>query len=156
MRVFLLLTLVAMLTSFLPLLNGCGGSRKAAQVGLIAGLLRPCPGSPNCVSSAATDDKQRVEPLQLLVAPPEAWETVKQTIPALARTQIVSVTANYIHAECRSAVFGFIDDLELHLQADQQQIAVRSVARLGYYDFGVNRQRVEELRRKLLAAGVAQ
>jgi len=156
MRTFLLITLVAMLTSLLPLLNGCGGSRKAAQVGLIAGLLRPCPNSPNCVSSTATDDNQRVEPLQLQVAPAEAWEQVKQTIPALARTQIVLETPNYIHAECRSAVFGFIDDLELQLQGEQQQIAVRSAARLGYYDFGVNRARIEELRQKLRTAGVVR
>ncbi len=156
MRTFLLFTLVALLTSLLPLLNGCGGSPKAQQLGLFDGHLRPCPDSPNCVSSVATDASQRVEPLPLQVAPAIAWEQVKQTIPALAGTQIILATPNYIHAECRSAVFGFIDDLELQLQAEQRQIAVRSAARLGYYDFGVNRDRVEELRQALRAAGVVR
>jgi len=154
MRIYLLLTFVAILTTVAPLLSGCGGSRKAEQVGLFDGRLSPCPSSPNCVSSAAADEAQQVAPFQLQVSPTEAWEKVKQTIPLLARTQVIAVTDDYLHAECRSAVFSFVDDLELQLQPDQQQIAVRSAARSGYYDFGVNRKRVEELRHKLQAAGV--
>jgi hypothetical protein len=43
------------------------------------------------------------------------------------------------------------DDLEFHLQPPQGIIAVRSAVRLGYYDFGVNRRWVEEIRAKLRA-----
>jgi hypothetical protein len=38
-----------------------------------------------------------------------------------------------------SAVFGFVDDLELHLRPEQNLIAVRSAGRLGRSDLGVNR-----------------
>jgi len=148
-----ILLLLAVLAAF-GLLTGCGGSSKAKQVGLLDYKLRDCPDSPNCVSSQATESAKQVGPFQLTMEPAEAWLKVKQTIPALARTQIVFDTSNYIHAECRSAVFGFIDDLELQLQPEQKQIAIRSAARLGYYDFGVNRARVETLRQKLQAAGV--
>jgi uncharacterized protein (DUF1499 family) len=61
---------------------------------------------------------------------------------------------DYLHAECRSAVFGFVDDLELHLRRQSNSIAVRSASRLGYRDFGVNRKRVERLRAVLAAQGV--
>ena len=65
----------------------------------------------------------------------------------LPRTQIVRLDAGYLHAECRSALMGFVDDLELHLRAGDGTIAVRSASRLGWSDMGVNRQRVHELER---------
>jgi uncharacterized protein (DUF1499 family) len=41
---------------------------------------------------------------------------------------------------------GFVDDVEFLIAPEQSQIHVRSAARLGYSDFGVNRKRVEFLR----------
>jgi len=67
-------------------------------------------------------------------------------VASLARTKIVSEADDYLHAECSSAFFGFVDDLELHLRARQNVIAVRSAARVGHGDFGVNRGRIEQLR----------
>jgi uncharacterized protein (DUF1499 family) len=49
--------------------------------------------------------------------------------------------------------FGFVDDLELHLRPQENAIAVRSAARLGYSDFGVNRRRVENLRNAVRRRG---
>jgi uncharacterized protein (DUF1499 family) len=51
-------------------------------------------------------------------------------------------------------VFGFVDDLELHLRPAEKLIAVRSAARLGHSDLGVNRKRVEGLRAVLRERGV--
>jgi uncharacterized protein (DUF1499 family) len=42
------------------------------------------------------------------------------------------------------------------LRADRGEIAMRSCSRLGYYDFGVNRDRLEALRERLRAAGVVE
>jgi uncharacterized protein (DUF1499 family) len=42
---------------------------------------------------------------------------VRGTVESLPRTKIISETSDYLHAECTSAVFGFVDDLELHLRA---------------------------------------
>ena len=74
----------------------------------------------------------------------------------LPRTKIITSTDDYLHAECSSAVFGFVDDLELHLRRGENLIAVRSAARLGHGDFGVNRKRVEQLRALLLRQGVVR
>lgn len=63
------------------------------------------------------------------------------------RTGIVTARADYIHAVQRSRWLGFADDLECHLPADERLVHVRSAARVGWYDFGVNRARVERLRR---------
>ena len=135
-------------------LFGCSSSPQVDMLGLHNGQLRPCPSSPNCVSSLAHDGDHQVPALQLQVEPEQSWQQVNSIITALPRTRIVTVTNEYLHAECRSAVFGFTDDLELQLRPEEGRIEVRSLARLGYYDFGVNRKRVEQLRLKLHEAGV--
>jgi uncharacterized protein (DUF1499 family) len=43
-------------------------------------------------------------------------------------------------------MIGFVDDLELQVDAAAQVIHVRSASRLGRRDFGVNRARIEALR----------
>jgi uncharacterized protein (DUF1499 family) len=136
------------------LLFGCSSPPQADRLGLHNSQLRPCPDSPNCVSSLAHDSEHQVPALKLRGSPEQSWQKVKSIITALPRTRIVTANYEYLHAECRSAVFGFIDDLELHLRPKEGQIEVRSVARLGYYDFGVNRKRVEQLRMKLREAEV--
>jgi uncharacterized protein (DUF1499 family) len=72
----------------------------------------------------------------------------------LPRTRIVSRTDASLHAECRSRIFRFVDDLELCLRAAEGIIAVRSASRLGYSDLGVNRSRVEALRAELKKRGM--
>lgn len=111
--------------------------------------LTACPASPNCVSSDAADRRHAVAPLSLAMPAAEAWRRVQAAVRAMPRTTIVDEAGGYLHAECRSAVFAFIDDLELELRAEDGLVAVRSAARLGRYDFGVNRRRVEALRRTL-------
>lgn len=148
-------TKLAVLGSCAFLMSACGVS-TTTEIGLANDNLRPCPSSPNCVSSTAADSFRRVGPFQLQVPPDEAWAAAKKIIVKLPRTQVVSFKDNYLHAECYSAVFGFVDDLELQLLPGQNQIAVRSAARSGYYDFGVNLKRVEELHRQLRAAGVVR
>lgn len=138
------------------LLSSCSGAPPTEQIGLVQNRLHPCPDSPNCVSTSETDPDRQVLLFKLQIEAPAAWGVIVETVKALPRTRIVSVTDGYLHAECRSAVFGFVDDLELHLRPEQQQVGIRSAARLGYYDFGVNQKRVRELRSELIAAGVVQ
>lgn len=131
------------------------GSRPA-NLGVHSGRLAPCPSSPNCVSSDADDAAHAIRPFELAVAPTEAWRVARSLIADLPRTHLVTATSDYIHAECSSAFFGFVDDLELHLRPSKNLIAVRSAARLGHGDFGVNRKRVEKLRSLLLKQGVVR
>lgn len=60
--------------------------------------------------------------------------------------RIAEEKAGYLRAEYRSALFGFVDDVELLLDEAAKRIDVRSASRTGYFDFGVNRRRVEEIR----------
>ena len=133
----------------MPIFSG----RRPRNLGVSEGRLAACPSSPNCVSSDSADDEHRVEPFEFARDASEAWQATRDAVSALPRTRIVTESADYLHAECRSALLGFVDDLELHLRAEQGRIAVRSASRLGYSDLGVNRERVKRLRAALSRAG---
>jgi len=129
-------------------------SRPPESLGLHASALSPCPSSPNCVSSDASDPSHRVAPFELALPASEAWHAARSAVAALPRTVVLTQTPDYLHAESSSALFGFVDDLELHLRSSENLIAVRSASRLGYGDLGVNRARVEKLRALLIQADV--
>ena len=76
---------------------------------------------------------------------------LEKLIGGMEGATIVQVTEHYLHAEFRSRVFGFVDDLELLCNADEGLCHIRSASRTGYYDFGKNKERVEHLRRLLEA-----
>ncbi len=110
---------------------------------------RPCPDTPNCVSSDARDAVHQVAAFDLAADADVVWAGVRAAVRAMSRVRIVAVTNERLHAECHSAVFGFVDDLELELRIKDRQVAVRSAARTGRWDLGVNRRRVERLRTAL-------
>lgn len=124
------------------------------MLGIHHSKLSPCPTSPNCVCSDSADKKHYIEPYQLKVKPSEGWEAFKKVISALPRITIISATNDYLHAEARSRIFRFVDDMEFQLRPQQNIIAIRSAARLGHYDFGVNRHRLDKIRSKLRSHGI--
>ena len=111
--------------------------------------LAQCPKSRNCVCSDAVDPQHHIEPFQLKVNLERAWAAAQSVVRALPRTTLVTVTTDYLHAECRSGSWQFVDDLELQLRPSTGVIAVRSASRIGYFDLGVNRRRVERIRTAL-------
>ena len=80
---------------------------------------------------------------------------MRDAVAAMPRTRIVEERPGYLHAECTSRIFRFVDDLELLRSETGDRVDVRSASRVGYGDWGVNRARVESLREALVAAGVA-
>jgi len=118
--------------------------------------LKDCPGSPNCVFSEAADPEQRVDPFRLKGDSAKIWPAVLRVVAAMPRTAVITHTDHYIQAECKSRIFRFVDELELFLKPESGTVSVRSASQSGYYDFGVNRHRVEYLRQALLAAGLIE
>ena len=115
-----------------------------------------CPDTPNCVSSLAKNPKYRVEPFRLKKDPKTSWDIVQKIVASLPRTKIVLADNNDIHAECRSLIFRFVDDLTLHLTPSNGLIDIHSASRIGYSDLGVNRRRVENIRKILRQNGVIE
>jgi len=148
------------LAVLLGTLWGCGpgapGPGAPDRLGERDGLLTPCPDTPNCVSSDATDADHRVDPLALAGEPREAWTVLEEVLRDMPRTRIVEAEGEYLHAEVRSFVFRFVDDVEFHLRPQAGVIAVRSASRIGRSDLGVNRRRVESIRQELRNRGVVR
>lgn len=136
---------LALLTGLLLWVTGCAGARPD-NLGVSDGALAPCPTSPNCVSSFATDPEHAVEPLRYSDSQEQARERMLTILADWPRCTIIEARETYLYAELRSAVWGFVDDLEL-LFSEPGRIDVRSASRVGYGDMGVNRARVDQLRR---------
>jgi uncharacterized protein (DUF1499 family) len=130
------------------------GAVSAQAPGAKSGVLAACPNRNNCVNSDATEPRHAIAPFHLKVSPAEAWAELKRLLESTPDTRIVRATPDYLAAEFTSGRLRFTDDVEFLLRAQQGEIAVRSASRLGYYDFGVNRERVETLRAKLRERGV--
>lgn len=136
------------------LLVGCSGGRPPLNPGVTEGQLAPCPSSPNCVSSRADAADRRVEPLRYEGDPTQARARLLDVLNGMARVRIVQSGDDYLHAEFSSAVFGFVDDVEFQF-GPPGVIQLRSASRTGYYDFGVNRERVETIRARFAMAAKA-
>ncbi|MCK5545059.1 MAG: DUF1499 domain-containing protein [Desulfobulbaceae bacterium] len=138
---------------FISILGGCTG--KGPHASDVPGAeIAGCPDKPNCVSSEAKTEKHHIEPFYVKGDISKNWLQIQKLVEACPRTKIITQTDVYLHAESRSLIFRFVDDLELLLNPASGVVAVRSASRKGYSDFGVNRRRVEELREKLFNAGV--
>ncbi|MCP9474099.1 MAG: DUF1499 domain-containing protein [Nitrospira sp.] len=109
--------------------------------------LAPCPSSPNCVSTQARDDRHAIAPFRYQKPRAEAKETLKEIIRSLPRARLVEEDETYLRYEFTSLIFRFVDDVEFLFDDDAKTVHFRSASRTGYGDFGVNRSRMEEIRR---------
>jgi len=112
--------------------------------------LAPCPDSPNCVSSKSKDPGHAMPPLPYLNTGQESMDRVVAIVREMKRATIVSSTPSYLHVEFRSAIFRFVDDVEFLMEDSARLIHFRSASRTGYYDFGVNRRRMQEISERYL------
>lgn len=123
--------------------------KRPTNLGVHDGQLAACPNTPNCVSSQSPDAAHYIEPLRFSSTPEQAMAALKKVIQSLAKTQIITETADYLYVEFTSQLMGFVDDVEFYLDRSANVIQVRSASRLGKSDLGVNRKRIEAIRSQL-------
>lgn len=137
---------IAVLAGLVGLWMAARSSREPMELGLENGRLRPCPESPNCVSSDGASGDAQIAPLQTGPRAAEAFAAMRAVLEGREDCEIVGESATYLHATARTGFFGFIDDVELHLDGPAQTLHVRSASRVGRSDLGANAKRVAELR----------
>jgi uncharacterized protein (DUF1499 family) len=121
------------------------GSRPK-NLGVQAGKLKPCPNKPNCVSSQVeASDSHYIAPLAFSGSASDAIMRIKKIIAGQERTQLISEAPNYLYAEFKSKLMGYVDDVEFYADENARLIHVRSASRLGYRDFNVNRERIKAI-----------
>lgn len=139
---FVIIGVVLLLAVFYLYLN----ERQPTSLGVREGKFAPCPLRPNCVSSQSKQPNQHIAPIP--------YQGKENPIPILAQViqknfpsaRIVIQENDYLLVEFRSQWFKFVDDTEFYYDTPKGVIHIRSAARVGYYDFDVNRKRAEEIR----------
>jgi uncharacterized protein (DUF1499 family) len=119
---------------------------------LAAVVLPPCPRTPNCVSTQATDKEHGIAPIRYHGPPAAAVTRLVGILKEIPRTTITSADGDSVHAQFRTLVFRFVDDAVFILDDTTKSIHFRSASRLGRSDFGVNRRRMEQIRTAFGAA----
>ncbi|MBC8002785.1 MAG: DUF1499 domain-containing protein [Opitutaceae bacterium] len=127
---------------------------KPSALGITGGRLTPCPAKQNCVCSQDTDAAHQVDPLQFTGSTSDAKARLEKAIARLPRHKVITETDNYLHLEFTSQIMRFVDDVEFLIDEPNHVIHIRSAARIGYSDMGVNRNRVEAIRTALEVEGM--
>ena len=112
---------------------------------MIDGKLAPLPSSPNCVSTQAENEERRMNPIKFSGEAGIAITCLRDIIEAEPNTTVTEHDDTYLHAEFRSRIFRFVDDVELFADRDSSEIHFRSASRTGHSDFGVNKNRMKKI-----------
>jgi uncharacterized protein (DUF1499 family) len=139
-------TKAAVVLCTLLVMSACAGERPA-NLGVTNGTLTACPGSPNCVSSQAGDERHRIEPFATGGDPDATFARLTEIIRRRPDATVIDSIGNYLRVELHTTFF--VDDAEFLLDREHRLIHLRSASRVGYSDLGLNRRRIDEIRNQL-------
>jgi uncharacterized protein (DUF1499 family) len=151
---------IALGIMLLPLIAGQLGvwsGRAPADLGVREGRLAAPRPTPNNVHSQAALHgpayvQAQIDPLQLRDGDATATMTRLRTlIEATPGAQVVQAQPDYLYIRYTTRWMRFVDDTEFWADPTSGVVQVRSASRVGRSDLGVNRTRIEDLRRRLAA-----
>ena len=87
-----------------------------------------------------------MSPLPYVGTREQSKSRIIHLLNSMNRARVVEVSDFAIHATFKTRLFRFVDDVVFHFDDTGRQIHYRSASRVGYYDFGVNRRRIEKIR----------
>lgn len=146
-RTMIVLLAIAVLISWIAVRWVNSRSQPRHTLGVTSGRLAECPDSPNCVSTQSNYPEHMMDPIPFAQSANEAQARIESIIKAMPRSRIVTSETSYLHAEFSSLLLGFIDDVEILIDASESLTHFRSASRTGQSDLGVNRKRMERIRR---------
>ena len=159
MRYIILFVLAVAIVALLVLVAGQIGllrGKAPTDLGVKEGKLKRPSRTPNSVTSQADLWPDHPQKAYSAIAPFKAsgdgsaeMKKITEALQAMPRTTIIQQEPGYIYAQSTTAALKFTDDIEFALDANKGIIDVRSASRLGRKDFGVNRARVEAVRRAI-------
>lgn len=114
--------------------------------------LKECPSSPNCVSTHTDQKKKQMSPISFQMPVEKVNELIISIVKNYPRTQLLKRNGNHLHFTFKSELFGFVDDVEFVVLEKEKLIHFRSASRFGYSDRGVNKERMEDLTKKIQMA----
>lgn len=113
--------------------------------------LKPCPESPNCVSTQTSQPKKKMDALNYSGSLADAKKALRDMVDGLPRTKLLEETDNYLHFSFTTLPIPFVDDVEFLFDDATKQIHFRSASRVGYSDLGANSRRMKKVSRRWAA-----
>jgi|GEM_PF-103815 alkaline phosphatase D len=107
--------------------------------------LKPCPKSPNCVSTQTDQADKKREPIAYTGSLADAKARLMTTINGIKRTKLETEADNYLHYTFKTWPIPFIDDVEFLFDDEAKLIHYRSASRVGQSDMGVNGRRMDKV-----------
>lgn len=160
-RYALLFVLAIAILALLLVIAGQAGflhGKAPKDLGLTDGKLKRISRTENSASSQANlwpDHPMReyahIEPFTYTGDGKTAFARLVQIVKDQPRTVIIQSDSGYVYAQSSTALLKFTDDVEFYLDEKAGAIHARSSSRLGRKDFGVNKARLEGIR-KLFSA----
>ena len=128
-------------------LAGCA-STPPYTAGAQPSPLSACPESyPRCVSSLNAPGSFFIAPIKTgELSSAEVMARLKVALAKEPRTELVFESEHRLEAVSTSSIVSYHDDLSLQFEPAKKQVLLRSSARIGYFDFRVNRKRLERIR----------
>ncbi|TAG24608.1 MAG: DUF1499 domain-containing protein [Burkholderiales bacterium] len=159
MRFLILFVLAVAIVALALLIVGQLGFLKGkapADLGIQDGKLKRPSRTPNSVTSQADLWPDHPQLAYSQIAPFKAtgdgsteMSKIADALKAMPRTVIVKQESGYVYAQSTTQLLKFTDDVEFVLDTGKGIIDVRSSSRLGQKDFGVNRARIEAIRKAI-------
>lgn len=159
MQLFIWLLIIVVSLAVLAVVAGQLGwlqGTPPGDLGVHNGRLKPPSATENSVSSQAAlypDHPQRlyagIAPLAVQGDGPATLLRIKTVVTGMTGASVVRSDADYLYVQFTTPVLRFVDDAEFWFDPAQGVIQVRSASRVGRKDFGVNRRRMETVRRYL-------
>lgn len=150
-RMLTVLGMAGLVAGWLAIRWANGWAAPREPHGVTQGRLAGCPATPNCVSTESQRQDQEIAPLPLDRPADEALARLEQVLRSFYGVRIVQSRDNYLHAEFRTLLLNFHDDVEIFIDEAAGKIHLRSASRVGHSDLGANRRRSDAIRRRYLA-----
>ena len=118
-------------------------SKSGNPPGLTGANLTQCPQKPNCQCSEYPEDSAHyVSPIDISgIAANAVSAKIKTAVQSLGG-QLQKEEGDYLAFTFSSTLFGFVDDVEVRIDADNNALHLRSASRVGYSDLDANKKRI--------------
>ncbi len=131
--------------------------RPPDDLGVRNGRLKPPSTTPNSVSSQAGLHPGHVQQQAAAIAPlalrsgdgPATIDAIARVVGTMKGATIDTRRPDYLLVRFRTPWLGVVDDAEFWFDAAAGVVQVRSASRVGRGDWGVNRARIEAIRKRL-------
>lgn len=145
------------LVALLVLVTSACSTVLTPDFGVRQGKLAPCPPKRDCISSQDADPDHYIAPIKYSSNRNQARLDLIKAIFAVGDARLVSNHSTYLRVEYptenhdRPSPYYYqpdsaVDEVEFYLSPATHDIQLRSIARLGLFDVGANRGRLEKIR----------